>query len=956
MKYLSLLFLFIGLNTFAQDQSLVVKKIVLDNGFTILLNQDANAKSVFGAVVVKAGSKNDPADATGMAHYLEHLLFKGTTNLGTIDYEKEKPFMDSIIFYYDLLGKISDEEERNKIQKLINNQSLEQAKYGKPTEFDKLIKCIGGTNLNAFTQNDMTVYHNEFPGNQINKWLELYSNRFQNPVFRSFQSELEVVYEEKNRGMDSPFSKVFEELNGQLFKTHPYGTQSTIGTTEHLKSPSLTKMYEYFNTYYVANNMALVLSGNFNMEKTIPIIIEKFSKLRSAPIPVFPNYVNSTFDKKEVIEVSYTPIKVGLLGYKTYEKGNKDEIAFDICSSLLQNESETGILNKLALNGDIMQAGKFALTYNDDGALIIFYIPKLVGQSFNEAEELVLNAIDKIKKGDFSENDLTIIKQEISRQRQQGLESVENRALNLAQIFSEGSTWEAYLSQVEEIEKITKEDIIRVANKYFIENYLVYRSSMGFPKKEKMQKPGYQAVIAKQTEDSDYAKNFIASITPNDSPRILDYNKDANMVQVNASTKLYTTLNPTNDIFSLTFEKMIGKDSIRNLDIASSLFNQFYTKDFTRDQLKEQFALLGISYYANASDARFTIVFTGLEKNLEKSLPLMKAVMYDPMIDEKSIETIKEGMLSDRKSEEKEPSAMGRMLLDYARFGEDSENLTRLTEKQIKGMKSQNILADYKKIFAYNTNIHFVGKTPAEQIDSMLFNVFPNENTNRKVALTDKKTKAIVKDIVYLINDKNAVQSQVYFLINTPNFSGNTADKVHAEAFNQYLSDGFSGILMQEIREYRSLAYSTGGSFVNPIEKNKPGAFYAYIGCQADKTNDAVAVLDSILNYMPEKPERIDMIKSGMINSISSNFPAFRNISTSIELGKQLGYTQSPLVEEYKLYKTLTFDDITNFYQPNIQKQPRVITIYGDLKKIDLKKLANYGRIIELKLKDIKTN
>ena len=119
MKYLSLIFLFIGLNTFAQDQSLVVKKIVLDNGFTILLNQDANAKSVFGAVVVKAGSKNDPADATGMAHYLEHLLFKGTTNLGTIDYEKEKPFMDSIIFYYDLLGKISDEEERNKIQKLI---------------------------------------------------------------------------------------------------------------------------------------------------------------------------------------------------------------------------------------------------------------------------------------------------------------------------------------------------------------------------------------------------------------------------------------------------------------------------------------------------------------------------------------------------------------------------------------------------------------------------------------------------------------------------------------------------------------------------------------------------------------------------------------------------------------------------------------------------------------------
>jgi len=885
MKNLIPIFLFIGINAFAQNESLTVKKIVLDNGFTVLLNQDPNAKDVYGAVVVKAGSKNDPADATGMAHYLEHLLFKGTENFGTTDYVKEKPFMDSIIFYYDLLGKTKDEAARTNIQQLINLQSIEQAKYGKPTEFDKLIKSIGGTNLNAFTANDMTVYHNEFPGNQIDKWLELYSNRFQNPVFRSFQSELEVVYEEKNRGMDSPFQKVIEELHEQLFKTHPYGTQSTIGTTEHLKNPSLTKMYAYFNTYYVANNMALVLSGNFDMEKTIPIIIEKFSKLRSAPVPTFPNYASSKFDKKELIEVKYTPIKVGLLGYKTFAKGNKDEIAFDICSSLLQNESETGFLNKLVLNGDIMQSGKFPLPYNDDGALILYY----------------------------------------------------------------------YLSQVKEIEKITKEDIVRVANTYFVENYLVYRSSMGFPKKETMQKPGYKAVIAKQTKDSEYAKKFIESITPNDSPRILDYSNDAKLIQINPSTKLYVTTNPTNDIFSLNIERMIGKDSIKNLDIASYLFNQFYTKSFSRDQLKEQFALLGITYYAYVLDSRFNVFFTGLENNLEKGLPLMKALMYEPLVDEKSIESIKEQMLSERKAEEKEPSEMGRMLLNYARFGKDSENLRRLSSKQIKALKSQDVLTEYKKIYAYNTNIHFVGKTSADKIELMLFTVFPKENTTRKVALADKKTKAITKNIIYLINDENAVQSQVYFLINTPNFSGNTADKVNAEAFNQYLSDGFSGILMQEIREYRSLAYATGGAFINPIGKNNPGVFYAYVGCQADKTNDAVAILDSIVKHMPLKPDRIDMIKSGMINSISSNFPDFRNISSSIESGKQLGNLQSPLVEEYKLYKTLTFDDIIKFYQPNIQSQPRIITIYGDLKKMNKKKLANYGEIVELKLKDIKT-
>ena len=956
MKFILPIFLLIGTISFSQNESLNVKKIVLENGFTVLLNQDPNAKDVYGAVVVKAGSKNDPADATGMAHYLEHLLFKGTTILGTTDYAKEKPFMDSIIFYYDLLGKTKDELERTKIQQLINNQSVEQAKYGKPTEFDKLIKSIGGTNLNAFTANDMTVYHNEFPGNQIDKWLELYSERFQNPVFRSFQSELEVVYEEKNRGMDSPFQKVIEELHEQLFKTHPYGTQSTIGTTEHLKNPSLTKMYEYFNKYYVANNMALVLSGNFDMEKTIPIIIEKFSQLKSAPIPAFPTYANSKFDKKELIEVQYTPIKVGLLGYKTFAKGNKDEIAFDICSSLLQNESETGILNKLALNGEIMEAGKFPLGYNDDGALIMYYIPKIVGQSFDEAETLIMNAIEKIKKGDFTDNDLLIIKQEFLRQRQQGLESVESRVMNLAQLFSEGATWEEYLKQINEIQNVTKEDIIRVANTYFIENHLVYRSSMGFPKKEKIQKPGFKAVIAKQNEDSQYAKDFIASITSSESPRILDYNKDAKLISVNPSTQLYVTNNPTNNLFTLKMERMVGQDSIKNLDIASSLFNQFYTKDLTRDKLKEQFALLGITYTAYVNQSRFTISFNGLESNLEKGLPLMKALMYDPVIDDKSIESIKEQMLSGRKSEEKEPSSMGNMLLSYARFGDNSENLTRLTIKEIKALESQKVLADYKKIYLYNTNWHFIGTTPSEKVQEMLFSVFPKENTNRKVLLSDKKTKEITKNTIYVINDKNAVQSQVYFLINTPNFSNSTSDKVKAEAFNQYLSDGFSGILMQEIREYRSLAYSTGGSFISPIIKNNPGVFYAYIGCQGDKTNDAVVILDSILKNMPIKPERIEMIKSGMINSMSSNLPDFRYISSTIEKGRQLGYTQSPLVEEYKLYKTLTFDDIVKFYQPNIQNQPRVITIYGNMKKIDKKKLKKYGEIVELKLNDIKTD
>ena len=947
------LLFFIGINSIAQN-TLKVQKFLLDNGFTVILNQDPNAKDVYGAVVVNAGSKNDPADATGMAHYLEHLLFKGTEQLGSTDFSKEKPFMDSIIYYYDLLGRTKDDAERKKIQLLINNQSVQQSKFANPTEFDKLIKSIGGTGLNAFTANDMTVYHNEFPGNQMEKWLELYSHRFQKPVFRSFQSELEVVYEEKNRGMDSPFSKLFEEIHTQLFKTHPYGTQSTIGTTEHLKNPSLTKMYEYFNTYYVANNMALVLSGNFDLEKTIPIIKEKFSKLRSAPIPVFPNYEQSKFEKKEIVEVNYTPIKFGLLGYKTVKNGNKDEIALDVFTRFLQNESETGVLNKLQLDGKIMGTGMIPLSYNDDGAIVMFYIPKIVGQSFEEAEALMYDAINKIKKGEFSEKDLQIIKQEITRQRKEGLENSEDRVMNLVQVFSEGSTWEDYLKQIETIEKLAKKDIMRVANEYFGENHFVMHSSTGFPKKDILEKPGFKPVTVEKMIDSEYAKNFLATIVSSESPRILDYNKDAKSMDINASNKLYITPNPINDLFTLKIERMVGKDSIKNLDIADSLFNYFYTKDQSRDQLKEAFALLGITYYAQVNDDRFSVTFNGIEGNLQKALPLIKSLMYEPIADEASLKIIVEEIVSERDSEIKDPSSMGQMLLNYARFGEESENLTRAPLKKIKKLTVPQIISAYKEIMKYNTTYHFVGTTSADKVKEMLTSTFPMENTNRKVEFTDKKTKEIKKNTVYFINDKNAVQSQVYFLVNTPNFSGNTIDKVNAESFNQYMSDGFSGILMQEIREYRSLAYTTSGAFINPIRKNNPGTFYSYVGCQGDKTLDAIGVMNNILKQMPEKPERIEMIKAGLINSVSSNFPDFRSISSRIDRGRQMGYIQSPLVDEYKLYGTLTFNDIVSFYKSNIQSQNRVITVYGNAQMIDKKKLAEYGNVIELKLKNIK--
>ena len=253
---------------------LTVKQYKLDNGLTVILNEDHSKPQIFGAVVVKAGSKNDPHDATGIAHYFEHIMFKGTDQIGTLNYPAEKVFLDSIVMMYDQLYLTKEEKARHEIQMKINQLSLKASEFAIPNEVDVLLRDIGSSGLNAYTSLEQTVYHNSFPSNQIGKWMDIYSERFRNPVFRLFQSELETVYEEKNMYADNPMSMMFENLLKTFYKKHPYGQQTTIGTIEHLKNPRLSKMMEYFNTYYVANNMALVLCGDFDTEKVIPLIQE----------------------------------------------------------------------------------------------------------------------------------------------------------------------------------------------------------------------------------------------------------------------------------------------------------------------------------------------------------------------------------------------------------------------------------------------------------------------------------------------------------------------------------------------------------------------------------------------------------------------------------------------------------------------------------------------------------
>ncbi|MBI1305155.1 MAG: hypothetical protein GC181_00920 [Bacteroidetes bacterium] len=951
LRLFLILFLF-GFQLSAQNSAVGVEKYTLPNNLTVYLNPDPDATQVYGLVVVKVGSKNDPADATGMAHYLEHMLFKGTTEMGTSDYEKEKPHLDSINMYYDLLGKTTDKEERKRIQEKINEQSIKASKYGLPTEFDKLIKSIGGTALNAFTTNDITCYYNAFPTEQMDKWLELYSHRFQNPVFRSFQSELEVVYEEKNLSMDGIEEKLFEELNKNLFKNHPYGTQTTIGTVEHLKNPSLNRMYEYFHTYYVANNMALVLSGNFNPGEIKPMIEHHFSQLKQGKIPEFPKIENHQFSKDEQENVRYTPIRMELIGYKTIPDNHPDYHAMEVLSYLLSNGSETGALNKLQREHKLMEADLFNYNMNDDGSLVLIIVPKIIGQSFKSAEKLVMDALDSIRTGNFPDDLLQMVKTELTMDHERSLENYESRAFNIAFAYGSNSTWEDYLAYSDKIDKITKADVQRVAEKYLTKHRFTLRSRTGSPPKTVLEKPGFKPVVTDQTEESVFAKQFQERKIAARTPRFIDPEKDVYRTNLNESNKLFVTRNPVNDIFSMNIAFWVGDDTLKNLELAMDLSDYFHTKDMDLDQTKDAFAKLGLSWYTYSNRGYTMVQFTGLEKNLQPSLDLINQIIYEPQVEEKVIDIMYDEEKAIRKYELKDPRSVGVALFDYATNPSHSPYLNRPTLKELKKMKASELLKIFQELVTYNASWHFVGKTSGEEITKMLRSTMKLANNHKESPLTKHTEPQTPINLVYLTNDKKSVQSQINFRV--PSVPGEKSpwEKARVSAFNNYMDGDFSGLIMQEIREYRSLAYSAYGYFSAPYQNDSSG-FTGYIGCQADKTVEAIRVMKGLLDSMPQKPDRIETIREGLKNSSARRYPNFRVISYSVDWSEKIGsdYLFGP--DEYVAYDSLTFDDVMKVYNTFIVNRPIIITASGNLKRMNAAELKTFGKLIYVKKKDL---
>lgn len=920
------------------QQPVKVETFKLKNGLKVILCEEHSQPKVHGCVVVHAGSKNENPNATGVAHYFEHIMFKGTDRIGTTNWKAEKVYLDSISQACDQLHATQDAAKRHDIQKEINRLNIAASKYAIPNEVDAILQKMGCTGLNAGTSYDYTVYFNTLPSNQLANWMDVYVERFRNPVFRLFQSELEAVYEEKNMYENRPMYDFTRNLFTESFGNHPY-SRDVIGLADHLKNPQPSEMQKFFDTYYVANNMTLILVGDFNSAEARSLVESKFSAWRSGTLPEPAKYDLPKFENQKVVNVKQTPIKVGIMVFPGVSNHDRDYLPLQMLGSILGGGS--GLLDKATSDGRLMMAQLMPLSLEDAGSNVVLYAPNIIGQSHEDAEKVVWDCLDSIKQGRFSDELMQSIKVAFQVELQRSVESYSSISSLLLNLELEGSDYAEWQRDNERWMQLTREEIMEVANKYFDKDHCtLVRSKMGFPSHDAAVKPDWDHLEAQnQGEKSAFAKMIESNRPDPIRPQVVDFEKDVVTTQITPNAKLYSCGNPKNNIFELEIGYNYGQ--IDNPDIERAIqykeaigCDNMNLQEF--NQLMNQF---GGSVWISAGNDQSTLHITGLEQNIDTIMALASHWVFNPNHDQKQIAKMLDDMKAGEKQAKNDASTWFRALRGYVTLGQNSEGL-RLTPYKEWGKRTGEQLQDeVAQIFGRNGYATFSGNTDPEDLCQLMRQCgFVRDDVKVMPRRTFQYQKAD-KNQVYYCTNKKFLQSDIMFYMMSGDF--NTKDQAAVELFNEYFGGGMNSIVFQEIREFRSLGYSTMGRFTWDVFNRTPATLYCYLGTQCDKTQEGVEAMRDLMLDLPVRPDKLGPAKEQLVLDRNSSYNTFRSLPGYVcEHMEEHGWTRDLYPEITGKIAALTMDDLKAFHQKYLKERPLVVIISGNAKKFDAKKIG----------------
>jgi zinc protease len=927
---------------------LQVRQLVLDNGLTVLLSENHERPEVFGAVVVRTGGKNDPLHQTGMAHYLEHMLFKGTTDFGTLDWEAERPLQEELERLYDELAAAPDDGARAAIQARISATVKKTYAYTVPNELDQILEEIGGTGVNAFTTYDETVYHNKFPASQIDSWLAIYAHRFEDPVFRLFPTELEAVYEEKNIAIDTTGYELFRRFMRGAFPQHPYGQNDILGEIEHLKRPPLRAMKAYFERYYVPGNMALVLSGDFDAEAIVPVIEAEFGRWKAGPDPKPPTAEVAPFAADERLRLRASPLRAGAIAFRTVPERHPDYAALQVARRLLSNEQRSGLIDRLSDDGRVLFAVHIPADLADHNLDVVAYVPRLVTQTFRGAERLVLEQFRRVRDGEFDDATFAALKEGLLTEHKALWEDNEERALTIAHAFVAQDGWDGYVRYIERLGAVSRADVERVAGQLFGERRLVVRSRMGFPKKARLDKPDYPPVEPPQGKHSVFFEQVRAR--PKPAPRIafIDPAADVRTEALRPGVTLARAQNPFNDLYQLELRFGVGTDAIRELDVLAEYLQRTGTKELSGEEVRARLFALSTTLEVEPTLDRFVVRLRGPQVHMPQALALLADLMQSPRAERRPLRQIRREIWGFRRIERKDAVNVGRALRDHVLYGDDSPYQREHGPWGARALTPSRLLDAWDRVQARGVEVSYVGQESFEAVATAVRERLP-------LAAEPRPLKPRVvharrqpgQTTVYFVPRRDAVQTQLWFAVEgDPVWR---SEVPAANAFGEYFGGSMAGLVFQEVREFRALAYAARAAY--PLDPNvyQRGHLLGYVGCQADKTFEALDVMVGLITAMPRRPDRLEAVEGALVRSQETASPKFRDLPLAVSEWRARGYGEDPRRWLLPAYQALAFEDIERFYEAHIEGRPLAIMVVGDPRKVKPEELRKYGKLVRVR-------
>jgi predicted Zn-dependent peptidase len=924
----------------------------LTNGLTVLLSVNHKEPRVAVRIAVRAGSDTDPRDHTGLAHYLEHLLFKGTNQYGSLDWSKEQPYLDKIDVLYEQYNSAKDPLQRKAIYHRIDSVSGLASHYAIANEYDKMMADIGAQGSNAHTFVEETVYEEDIPAGAMDKFLAIQAERFRNPIFRLFHTELEAVYEEKNRGLDNDGTKMNEAMNAALFPTHNYGQQTTIGTIRDLKNPSLKAIRAYYHQYYVPNNMAVIMAGDFDPDELIRKIDHAFAYMQPKPVQLY----NPSPERDlvaPVVKIIYGPSAENVrLAFRTPAAETRDAVVLDLISSICSND-KAGLLDLNLNKQQKLQGAQAELEQFKDYGVFLFAGAPRQGQSLDQVKDLLIQQIGLLKKGEFDDSLVAAIVANGKLALLEGLQKNEARAVALMEGFIQHRSvkWDRDVAELDEQATISKQEIVAVANKYMGNNYVLLYKRKGEDKNiVKVEKPPITPVETNAGKQSAFVKKIEAMPVTPVAPQWLDFNAGIVRAKAGIADVLYVP-NKENDLFHLYYRLDMGSWNNRLLPMAAQYLEYLGTARHPTAEISKAFFNIACNFSVNATTQETTISITGLQENFGRAVALFEDVMRNCLPDSVALLALKDRLLKARANNKLNKQAILQGLINYARYGPKNPFNSGLTVDELRALKPEDLTGILHTLLDYPHTILYYGPLSVDSLTAAMIALHPLPGAFTPYPRKTQFAFAVQTSNQVLFANYDMVQAEICWIRNAAPYD--VAREPVVDVFDNYFGGGMGSIVFQTLRESKALAYATYASYGKPGRKDEPYYILAYIGAQADKLNEAIAGMNALLNDLPVSEKGFELARTSEKKDIETERFTADEIIFAYLGAKLKGLDYDVRTSEYAALDTMTMKDIKQFHQQEIAGKPYTYCVVASDKKIKTEDLKKEGALKILSLEEI---